>query len=80
MVQGSSPGEYQDSLEDCRGYPKACREYRAKDWTIRSELVGSSLGDSSKGSRNSLGTHREIIGGRPLDSLLEIPEVVGMRE
>ncbi|RRT36159.1 hypothetical protein B296_00038698 [Ensete ventricosum] len=35
------------------------------DWTMQWELVGSSLGDSLKGSRSSLGTSREITGGRP---------------
>ncbi|RRT36650.1 hypothetical protein B296_00046195 [Ensete ventricosum] len=50
------------------GSRKAYRElgrYRAKDWMMRRELVGSSLGDSPKGSGSSLGTHREITRGRP---------------
>ncbi|RWW45314.1 hypothetical protein BHE74_00048856, partial [Ensete ventricosum] len=48
-----------------RGSQKAYRENRAKDWTMRRELAGSSLGDSPKGLESSLGTSREIIGGRP---------------
>ncbi|RZS09403.1 hypothetical protein BHM03_00040480 [Ensete ventricosum] len=39
--------------------------YRAKDWTMRWELAGSSLGDSLQGSESSLGTRWEIAGGRP---------------
>ncbi|RWW36718.1 hypothetical protein BHE74_00058240 [Ensete ventricosum] len=35
------------------------------------DLTGSSLGDSSKGSRSSLRTHREFTGRRPEDSLQE---------
>ncbi|RZR87931.1 hypothetical protein BHM03_00015411 [Ensete ventricosum] len=55
------------------GNRKACREngpriklrHRAKDWTMSRELVGSSLGDSLKGSGSSLETCREITKGRP---------------
>ncbi|RWV79830.1 hypothetical protein GW17_00058982 [Ensete ventricosum] len=45
--------------------PKIQLRHRAKDWTMRRELGGSSLGDSPKGSGSSLGTRREITGGRP---------------
>ncbi|RWV78478.1 hypothetical protein GW17_00060547 [Ensete ventricosum] len=38
--------------------------YRAKDRTMRRELVGSSLGDSPKRSGSSLGTGWEIAGGK----------------
>ncbi|RWW55988.1 hypothetical protein BHE74_00037329 [Ensete ventricosum] len=42
--------------------------YRAV-WTMQWDLVGSSLGDSLKGSGSSLGTRREIDGRRLEDSL-----------
>ncbi|RWW09957.1 hypothetical protein GW17_00026526 [Ensete ventricosum] len=54
------------SQKACREYgPKIKLRYQAKDWTMQWELVGSSLGDSLKGSGSSLGTCREIIGERP---------------
>ncbi|RZS18045.1 hypothetical protein BHM03_00050272 [Ensete ventricosum] len=45
--------------------PRIKLRHRAKDWTMRWELVGSSLGDSPKGSGSFLGTRRKITGGRP---------------
>ncbi|RWW19286.1 hypothetical protein GW17_00016674, partial [Ensete ventricosum] len=53
-----------------RNGPRIKLRHRAKDWTMRRELVGSSLGDSPKGSESSLGTRREIAGGRSWDSSL----------
>ncbi|RRT61139.1 hypothetical protein B296_00022494 [Ensete ventricosum] len=44
--------------------PRIKLRHRAKDWTMRWELVGSSLGDSPKGSGSLLGTRQEIAGGR----------------
>ncbi|RRT35952.1 hypothetical protein B296_00045665 [Ensete ventricosum] len=44
------------------------------------DLVGSSLGDSSKGSGSSLGTHREITRKRPKDSLQECRRVTDWRD
>ncbi|RZS18353.1 hypothetical protein BHM03_00050604 [Ensete ventricosum] len=61
---------------DIRQGPRIKLRHRAKDWTMRWELIGSSLGDLLKGSGSSLGTRREITGGSPL----EIPEVARMPE
>ncbi|RWW02271.1 hypothetical protein BHE74_00043524 [Ensete ventricosum] len=47
---------------------------------MRWVFVGCLLGDSSKGSGSSLGTHREIVGRRPEDSPQEYQRLLDWRE
>ncbi|RZS03693.1 hypothetical protein BHM03_00033899 [Ensete ventricosum] len=71
MAQGSSPEEDQDSSEDCQEKPKGLPGVgKVLKWMLAImiwDLVGSSLGDSSKELGNLSGMPREItrkkIGG-----------------
>ncbi|RRT45569.1 hypothetical protein B296_00021450 [Ensete ventricosum] len=51
-------------------------EKLAESWEARREFTRTSL----KVSRRSLGTRREIVGGRPSDSQQGMPGVTGLRE